>query len=64
MKCVNLNKETVKLFGVHFSYKKNFKQDKTFPEHTVKIENILKSWRMRPLTLEGRIRVFKSLAIS
>ena len=33
-------------------------------KHIVKIENILKLWRMRQLTLEGRITVFKSLAVS
>ena len=58
IKCVNLNNETVKILGVHFSYNKNLHQDKNFCEHIVKIENILK------LTLEGRIRVFKSLAAS
>ena len=29
-----------------------------------KIENILKLWRMRQLTLEGRVAVFKSSAVS
>ena len=64
MKCVNLNKETLKTLGVHFSYNKNPEQDENFCEHIVKIENILKLWRMRQLTLEGRITVFKSLAVS
>ena len=64
MKCVNLNNETVKILGVHFSYNKNLEQDKKFSEHILKIESILKLWRMRQLTLEGRITVFKSLAIS
>ena len=30
----------------------------------VKIQNILKVWKLRNLTTEGRIVVFKSLAIS
>ena len=64
MKCVNLNNETVKILGVHFSYNKNLEQDKNFCENIIKIENILKSWGMRHLTLEGRITVFKSLAVS
>ena len=64
MKCVNLNNETVKILGVHFSYNKNLEQDKKFSEHILKIESILKLWRIRQLTLEGRITVFKSLAIS
>ena len=63
MKCVNLNNETVKILGVHFSYNKNLEQDKNFSEHILKIESILKLWRMRQLTLEGRITVFKSLEL-
>ena len=64
MKCVNLNNETVKILGLHFSYNKNLEQDKKIFGHIVKIENILKLWRMRQLTLEERITVFKSLGIS
>ena len=63
MKRVNLNSETVKILGVHFSYNKNLEQDKNFSEHILKIESILKLWRMRQLTLEGRITVFKSLEL-
>ena len=55
MKCVNLNNKTVKIFGVYFLYHKNLEQDK--------IKNILKLWRMKQLTLEGRTAVFKSLAV-
>ena len=32
--------------------------------HIKKIQNILKIWRMRDLTLEGKVTIFKSLAIS
>ena len=32
--------------------------------HTVKIQNILKLWKLRNLTIEGRVVIFKSLAIS
>ena len=35
-----------------------------FVTHVKKIQNILKVWRMRNLTIEGKITVFKSLAIS
>ena len=64
MKCVKFNNETVKILGVHFSYSKNLEQDKNVCKYFVKIENISKLWRMRQLTLEGRITVFKSLAVS
>ena len=30
MKCVNLNNETVKILGVHFSYNKNLERVKNF----------------------------------
>ena len=40
MKCVNLNNETVKMLGVHFSHNKNLEQDKKFSQHIVKIESI------------------------
>ena len=62
MKSVNLNTETEKKLGVHFLHNKNLEQDKNFCEHTVKIENILKLWRMRQLTLERIITVYKYLA--
>ena len=64
MKCVNLNNETVKILGAHFSYNKNLEQYKNFSEHILKIESILKLWRMRQLTLERGVKAFKSLAIS
>ena len=53
----------VKIVCVHFSYNKNLEQDKNFCEHIVKIESILNLFRMRQLTLEGRITVFRSLAV-
>ena len=35
-----------------------------FQSHDVKIESVLRLWRMRNLTTEGKVLVFKSLAIS
>ena len=49
MKCINLNKETVKTLGVHFSYNKNLEQVKNVSKHILKIESILKLWRMRQI---------------
>ena len=37
---------------------------KKYLESITKIQNVLKVWRMRRLTLEGKIIVFKTLAIS
>ena len=64
MKCLNLTKETVKILGVHFSYNKKLEHEMNFQSHIVKTESVLRVWRMRNLTIEGKVLVFKSLAIS
>ena len=63
-KCLNLTKETVKIFGVHFSYNKKLEHEMSFQSHIVKPESVLGLWRMRNLTIEEKVLVFKSLAIS
>ena len=50
--------------GIQFSYKKEKRNEKNLLESITKIQNVLKAWRMRRLTLEGKIIVFKTLAIS
>ena len=64
MKCVDLCKDTIKITGVHFSYNKTKQDEKNFLETITKIQNVLRIWRIRSLTLEGKIIVFKTLAIS
>ena len=63
MQCINLNEQTVKILGMHFSYNKKLQEEKTF-NHIAKIENVLEVWSMRDLTIEEKIVIFKSLAIS
>ena len=64
MKCVDLCKDTERINGVHFSYSKSKQDEKNFLETIIKIQNVLKIWRMRSLTLEGKVIVFKTFAIS
>ena len=64
MKCIDLCNDTIKITGIHFSYNKEKRNEKNFLESITKIQNVLKVWRMRRLTLEGKIIVFKTLAIS
>ena len=65
MKCVDLCNDTIKIIGIHFSYNKEKRNEKKkILESITKIQNVLKVWRMRRLTLEGKIIVFKTLAIS
>ena len=64
MECVDLTKSSIKILGIHFSYNKVVQNEKNFIQHVKKIEHILKIWRMRNLILQGKITVFKTLAIS
>ena len=64
MECVNLEKDTIKILGIHYSYNQALENDQNFTDQIVKIENVLKLWRSRSLNLEGKITVFKSLALS
>ena len=56
--------DTIKITGIHFSYNKKKRNEKNFLDSITKIQNVLKFWRMRRLALEGKIIVFKTLAIS
>ena len=64
MDCIDLMEDVIKILGIYFSYNNKIEQEKNFLNHIVKIQNILKLWKLRNLTIEGRIVVFKSLAIS
>ena len=50
--------------GVHISYNKKIQDDLNFTKTIKNLRNVVKLWRMRKLTLEGKITVFKSLGIS
>ena len=63
-KCVDLANFSIKILGVHYSYNKQVQNDQNFLNHISKIESVLKIWRMRNLTIQGKITVFKTLAIS
>ena len=61
---LNLTKETVKILGVYFSYYKKLEHNINFQSRIVKIESAQRLCNMRNLTIEGKVLVFKSLAIS
>ena len=61
MDCTDLTKDVIKILGVYFSFNKKLEQEKNLLNRIVKI---VKLWKLRNLTIEGRIVVFKSLAIS
>ena len=64
MENVDLTKETIKILSVHISYNKKFQDDLNFHDSIKNIVNFIRLWSMRKLALEGKITIFKSLAIS
>ena len=63
-RCVDLKIDTLKILGTHFSYNKKLEDEKNFYTAVTNIQRILKIWKMRNLTLGGKIVIFKTLLIS
>ena len=64
LRCINLNNDTLKILGTHFSYNEKLKEEKNFYKTVTDIQRVLNIWKMRNLTLEGKIAIFKTIAIS
>ena len=64
MECIDLTKNSVKIPGIHFSYNKKIENEENLLSLLKKIENVLKIWKIRNLTDQGKITIFKTLAIS
>ena len=64
MRCIKLHEDTIKILRIHYSYDKQLESGENFKKYIGKIENVLKLWRARKLSLKGKITVFKSLALS
>ena len=62
--CINLKTRAIKILGIYFSYDKNIQFENNFNKIITNITSVLKMWRLRNLTLEGKIIIFKSLALS
>ena len=64
MRCIDLNIDTLKILGTHFSYNEKLKEEKNFYKIVTDMQRVLKIWKMRKLTLEGKIVIFNTIAIS
>ena len=53
MKCVDYCTDTIRIRVAHFPYNRSIQDEKNFSETIRKLQNDLKIWRMRSLTLEG-----------
>ena len=63
LKSINLTTNTIKILGVHFSYNSTLKVQNNFLDTVKSIQQVLSFWKRRILSLEGRIIIFKTLAI-
>ena len=59
-KCIDLTTETIKILGVYFSYNQKLQTQKNFMKSITNMQNVLNLWRMKNITLEGKIIIFKT----
>ena len=64
MQTVDLAKDDIKTLGIYFLHNIHLMNQKNYCKAITSIHGILKLWRMRNLSIEGKIVVFKTLAIS
>ena len=64
LKSINLTSNTIKILGAHFSYNSTLKVPNNFLDTLKSIQLVLRFWNERMLSLEGRIIIFKTIAIS
>ena len=64
MRCIDLCIEAIKILGNYFSYNSIIKEVYNFLKIVSNVQSVLNLWRYRNLSLEGRMVVFKNLAIS
>ena len=55
MRCVSLHENTIKILRIHYSYNNQLENDENFKKYIEKIENVLKLWTARNLSLERKI---------
>ena len=64
MEYIDLLFNAIKILRVYYSYDKNFENQENFINLVLKIETLLSLWRMKNLSIAGKITVFKTLVIS
>ena len=64
LRCIDLNNDTLKILGTHFSNNDKLKEEKIFYKTVIDIQRVLKIWKMKNLTLEGKTAIFKTIVIS
>ena len=63
IKIANLTRESIKILGVHVSYEEKVQDDLNFCKFIKNLCNVIVPWRIRRLSLENKIAIFKSLTV-
>ena len=63
MRCVDLNIDTLKKLGNQFSYNEKLKEDKNLYKIVTNLQRVLKIWKMKKVTVVGKIDIFKTIDI-
>ena len=61
---INLNDDSIRILGVHFSYNSLIYKEKNFQTVVETMERTLAVWRWRNLSIAGKITIFKTLVLS
>ena len=59
LRCIDLNNDTLKILGTHFSYNEKLKEEKKKYKTVTGIQRVLNIWKKRNLTLEGKLLFLK-----
>ena len=59
MECIDLIFNAIKILGVYYSYDKNLENQKSFINFLLKIEKLLRLWRMQNLSIAGKLQYLK-----
>ena len=62
--CIDLSNDTLKVLDTHFLYNEKLKEEKCFYNTLTVIQQALKIWEKRNFTLQGKIVIFKTIAVS
>ena len=61
MRCIDLMSNIVKILGIYYSYNDKLEIQENFERHIRNIEKILRIWRMRDLSIAGKITVLSRI---
>ena len=64
MAVCGIKSDAIKILGIYFSYDINLMNQKYYCQAITNIHGILKLWRIRNRSIQGKNRVFKTLGIS